>query len=477
MSATPDPVREIGSRLELFVDDYLIGELRNVRLQLGRPVAREVSLRYDRPWEGRLSGYPTVIRDGDVYRLYYRGMPEGVSDGQGACACYAESRDGVRFVRPELDLYPAPGGGPNNLILPFGSLESANFAPFLDTRPGAPHEERLKAVGGVRTRKLREDYGYGGLYGLVSEDGVHWRRVQEEPIIGPDAGCKFDTHNSVFWSESEERYVCYVRSLREEGERRYRWISRAVSEDFVNWSEPEPMEFGDAPLEELYTNGAQPYSRAPHIYIFLAARFCDGRRALTDEQAASLQLAHPAHAKNCADGVLLSSRGGLHADRTFLEAFVRPAIGYENWSSRTNYPAMGVVPTGEAELSFYVNSHYSQPSAHIRRYTIRPDGFASVNAPYAGGDLVTRPLRFEGSRLVLNYATSAAGSLLAAVEDPDGGAIPGFGLEDCEEILGNEIERVVRWRAGADVSALAGRAVRLRFAMNDADLYSLRFRP
>ena len=207
MSDAPGSVCEIGSRLELFVDDYLIGELRGARLQMGRPVPGEVSLRYDRPWEGPISGYPTVLRDGDVYRLYYRGMPEAMGDAHGSYACYAESRDGVHFTRPELGLYPGPGGEPNNLILPYDALEAHNFAPFLDTRPGVPDEERLKAVGGVRVRKLREDYGYGGLYGLVSADGIHWRRVEEAPIIGPDTGCKFDTHNSVFWSEAEKCYA------------------------------------------------------------------------------------------------------------------------------------------------------------------------------------------------------------------------------------------------------------------------------
>ena len=34
---------------------------------------------------------------------------------------------------------------------------------------------------------------------------------------------------------------------------------------------------------------------------------------------------------------------------------------------------------------------------------------------------------------------------------------------------------VVTWKSGADVSALSGRPVRLRFELKDADLYSLRF--
>ena len=476
MGDSSSGVREIGSRLELFVDDYLIGEMRGTALRLGRPVARETALAYGKPWEGVICGYPTVIKDGDAFRLYYRGVDLDMESGYVFCACYAESDDGIHFTRPDLGICEAPGGGPNNIIIPMGRREAHNFAPFIDTRPGVAEEERFKAVGGTAAGEHSEADGFGGLFGLVSPDGVHWRRTQQEAIIPPDERCKFDTHNSAFWSEHEGCYVCYVRSLHydEEGGR-YRWFSRAMSDDFIHWSQPEEMEFGEAPPEELYTNGAQPYFRAPHIYLFLAARFCKYHRAMTDEQGERLGLFQPVQAASCSDGVFLSSRGGNHADRTFMEAFVRPDIGLENWSTRTNYPAMGVVQTGEDELSFYVNCHYCQPTCHIKRYTIRVDGFASVNAPYARGEMVTKPLRFEGSRLMINYATSAAGSVYVAIEDQNGKPIPGYGLDECKEILGNEIAREVCWENGPDVRGLSGRTVRLRFSMRDADLFSLRF--
>ena len=45
-----------------------------------------------------------------------------------------------------------------------------------------------------------------------------------------------------------------------------------------------------------------------------------------------------------------------------------------------------------------------------------------------------------------------------------------------ESYIGDEIARVVSWKGNTDVSALAGKAVRLRFILKDADLYSIRFR-
>jgi hypothetical protein len=63
------------------------------------------------------------------------------------------------------------------------------------------------------------------------------------------------------------------------------------------------------------------------------------------------------------------------------------------------------------------------------------------------------------------------------IQDAAGKPIPGFTLAEAVETIGNEIERVVRWKARTDVHALAGKPVPLRFVMHDARLYALRFRP
>jgi hypothetical protein len=111
----------------------------------------------------------------------------------------------------------------------------------------------------------------------------------------------------------------------------------------------------------------------------------------------------------------------------------------------------------------------------MRRYVLRVDGFVSVQSPMVGGEMVTKPLVFEGKRLVINFGTSAAGSMRAEIQDAQGKPIEGFSLGDCPPIHGDLIEHTVRWKNGDDVSRLAGHPVRLRFALKDADLYSIRF--
>ena len=172
---------------------------------------------------------------------------------------------------------------------------------------------------------------------------------------------------------------------------------------------------------------------------------------------------------------MTSRAGTTRYDFALRESFIRPGIGINNWTTRTNYPVCGVVQTGPEEMSLYVHRNYGQETAHLERMTLRLDGFTSLHAPYQGGEMLTHPLKFSGSRLEINYSTSAAGSLRVEIQEPKGQPITGFSLDECPEILGDEILRIVSWRGGSDVSSLAGKAVRLRFVMKDADLYSIRF--
>ncbi len=468
----PEHVPDLGNRLELFVDSFLIDRMEGTSLVLHHPVDEGNVMSFDKPWEGAFCAYVTVIRDGSLYRLYYRGMPAAGRDGSPQeVTCYAESGDGIHWTRPDLGLFEVNGTKHNNVILAHAAPVTHNFSPFLDTRPGVPASERYKALGGIAE---------SGLIAWASPDGIHWKKMQEAPVITKadvPAGHNnpFDSQNVSFWSAHEKEYLCYFRTWVRENGTNYRTVSRATSPDFLHWSKPVEMDFGNTPREQLYTNQTSPYYRAPHIYISVAARFMPHRQVLTEAQAQKLHV-NPKYFRDCSDAVLFSSRGGNRYYRTFMEGYVRPGIGLQNWVSRSNYPARNIVQTGPTEMSLYLNEDYAQPTAHLHRYSLRIDGFVSVNAPYRGGTFTTKPFRFSGDTLFLNVSTSAAGSVRVEIEDIQGDPVPGFSLGECHEIIGNEIAKAVVWTSGKTVGELAGRPVRLHFVMKDADLYSIQFK-
>jgi hypothetical protein len=225
----------------------------------------------------------------------------------------------------------------------------------------------------------------------------------------------------------------------------------------VNWSEPVEMapNFED---EHLYTSQTHPYFRAPHIYVALPTRYIAGRVGGEDVGDAML---------GSTDIMFMTTRAGTqHFDRPVKEAYIRPGRDPARWKNRANYVALNLLPTGDGEMSIYHRSG--------RRYVLRTDGFMSANAGHRQGELVTKPFTFEGEALELNYSTSAGGSLRVELVDAATRPIAGFELHDGPLIVGDEIERVMRWKG--NLSMLNGRPVRLRFAMTECDLYSFRFR-
>lgn len=480
-----DPV-DIGPRRELFVDEALIEKLSGgAKLTLHRPTPREIAMTFDQPWEGNTSGYPTVIRDGELYRMIYRGHRMVWDSGRllmshSPVVCYAESRDGITWTKPTLNLFrwlgrdrdKLPDPKANNIVWP-GSSYSGTFVPFLDTKPGCPPDEKFKAVGGNHRV---------GLHLFKSPDLQHWTK-SEEPIFNQGA---LDSMNVVFRDERRQQYVLYYRTV-VDGRRS---ISMATSPDLLDWSEPVPLEYPGSPPQQMYTNQISPYYRAPHIRFgfptrYVARKMTDQLRSLPPQGLRKeLTEAYARVGSDLSDGLFMSSRDGIRF-RRWDEAFLRPGPQADDLTSRwmygDNYQSYGLFETKSAiegapnELSFlFSEGYWRDGKSRLRRYTIRLDGFVSVRAPFAGGEVLTKPLTFRGETLKLNYSTSAAGSVRIEIQDEQGKPVPGLALDDCVELIGDHVEQSVIWKGGS-VSQLTGRPVKLRFVLRDADVYSWQF--
>ena len=461
---------QIGSRLELMVDRHLIDQMTDgARMRLHRPIRREVAIVHDQPWEGNNSAYHTVFQDGERYRMYYRGRQLDLTGDKlkfphREVICYAESPDGIRWTKPKLGLIDFNGSKDNNII--WDGHGGHNFAPFKDANPNCSPDARYKALGGSKAE--------GGLFAFKSPDGIHWSLMSEKPVVTKGY---FDSQNLAFWDPIRSQYREYHRDFRDG-----RDIKTATSKDFLHWTEPVWLEYTKGRITQLYTNQITLYPRAPHIFLGFPTRYVAGRGFLTPFNA---QIARTSKrfGTDYTDGGFMTSRDGRRFD-VWPEAFIRSGpVSEGRWMYGANYQNWGLVETKSSipgapnELSVYASEGgWVGTSNQMRRLTLRIDGFVSVEAPFSGGAFVTKPLTFEGKTLVMNFSTSAAGSVRVEIQNGDGKPVEGFALADCPEIFGDDLERAVTWKKGGDVSSLAGKAIRLRFVMKDADVYAFRFR-
>jgi len=483
---------DIGDRRELFVDGQLVEQLSGqAKLQLHHPEPQEIVLTHDEPWEGSLSVFHSVFKDGDLYRMYYRGWQvTSLADRLDVSAvrnlCYAESHDGIHWRKPELGLFEFDGSKANNIVLPSGAFKGVNVkveatAVFWDENPQAAPEGRYKTLlnGGNIT-------GPKSLLAFQSPDGIHWTPMQDAPVMAGDA---YDSQNLAFWDTARGEYRAYWRPQNGEAKGAVRGIRTATSPDFIHWNNAADLEYVDSPPEHLYTNVIKPYHRAPQILLGFPSRYVDrgwseSTRALPEREHRELRArGSQRYGTAVSDTLIMASRDGV-AFKRWNEAFLRPGIERPGtWNYGQQMMAWQLVETKSAlagapnELSLYVlEDNWTGTSNALRRYTLRLDGFVSVSAPVSGGELITKPIRFKGRRLELNFSTSAAGSVRVEIQDANGKPLPGFTLADCPAIFGDAIERSVTWSQGTDVGALAGQPVRLRFVLNDADVYAFQFK-
>lgn len=446
------------------VDRRWIGRLRGAGLKLSQPERREVAMTFDAAWESPTAFPQSVIQDGSVVRLYYRACSPDSRDSSIQGSAMAESHDqGYSFTRPALGRVAWEGSDRNNFL----SIGPTPQVPpvFRDTNPDCPPQELFKGIAAH----------WKEAYAMASPDGIDWRMLGNGPL---KMSGTFDTVNTAFWDPFSRCYRSYTRFFYHLNENSteanvlgqeatvVRSIQSSRSRDFLRWTRPVPNRYPDCLGEiQLYTNATLLCPDASRLYLAFPNRYVQHRMIDPDH-------GHP----GVNDALFMCSRDGISWTR-FSEAWVRPGLDPLNWTDRNNYPVWGIVQTSPTEWSMYISEHYRHERlpGRIRRLSIRPHGFVSVHAGSAPGGFLSCPLVPGPGELRLNFSTSAAGGIRVGVVDADGTEIPGHGLNDMEEIYGDELDRVVRWRDGRSIGSLAGgRPLRLVFSLREADLFALR---
>lgn len=463
-------------------------------LDVETPIKRELVFQCDKPWEGDVHRYISVIKDGDKYRMYYLAHfqhDEKAEDVEGTTImilnsflCYAESDDAIHWVKPSLGIHEWNGSKDNNILL--RSIDKPekggffdNFFVFIDTNPNCDPSEKYKALAYMNLYKL-------GAY--VSADGIHFTHKATFDVPG-----HFDSHNVCWWDEKLGKYVAYVRVIhsapQDDLNAGIRGTERIVSDDFVNWSEPEIISFNDGNEYPLYTNSIRRYYRNPDIFIGFPVRYMERpewnnnfeQLCSRDARLAKMKF-HKRYGLTITDCIFMCTRDDLHWDK-YDEALFKPGMEFEgNWTYGNCYNPYYMEETiganGNKEISLYVSEYYSDSILlgsssglidKTYRYTLRRDGFAAFRAKYSGAKVVTKPFMFEGDEFYINFSTSARGSVYITIRDNDGNC-----AKTCE-LFGDSDERKVNFE-NALVSDFSGKEVTLEFEMKDAKLYSFLFK-
>ncbi len=458
-------VRSVGSRGILFVDSDFITNARGVRLKLHPPrKTGERLVEAEHPWESATLNWFSVLQDEGRYRMWYECYDvDGWPTADDTSFCYAESTDGLRWIKPKLGLVSYQGSKDNNILFrqigagPHRSRVHGSGV-FLD--PSAPPEARYKSVSqglflGIGDRPYF-------VAGMTSPDGLRWTR-NPQPICPVFA----DSQYSGMWDPGQHRYVIYGRVAGRGG----RAIGRSTSEHFENFAPLSPvLQMGpnDPPGADLYNPACQRCPGASDLYLMFPSLF--------------------RHREDTLEIQLAVSRDGEKWTWPDRETPFIPLGMSADFDGGSLYMGNGgCVRTGD-DLSFYFSgsplkheevelTKLTSPANRrvISRAVARPDRLVSATADATGGQFDTPPIRFTGRRLVVNAVARPGGSVRVGLLDAEGRSIPGLGLEECQSLRDDKVAWPVTWGDGHSIAEWSNRPVRLRIELRDADLFGFQF--
>jgi hypothetical protein len=485
-----DPVVALSGRKHLFLDDALLARAENVTFAVNPPRVDECVV----PVDGSFRKHLTVLEDEDGrVRLY-----TAVEDDYLAVWI---SDDGRRFTEIETGLEHR---GRQNIVI----AEPVGTGTVLRD-PNAPSEAAWKYVS---------DYHRRGLYVYVSPDGLSFERQRLAALP-----FRSGSQNDIFYDDQRQTYVGFHRTdiARTPGGRTSREFVMSEMESLTGIWPYEPVSdhqtaeearrrplhamlpwyldngpltpsgfgiefptvFAPDPVQErisagIYNPKALKYPWAPDAYVAFPVLYFHyyegypGQRALAS-----------VHGGGPVETQFAASRDGVNWTRYPRPAYV--GIGrLGGMDVVQTFIAQGLIRRGDEIWQYaFADADYHTPvgvrkrDRCVFRLVQRMDGFVSLDSPYgAYGEIVTRPITFEGNRLVLNIDTDAHGYALVGLLDENDQPISGYEIARSVLVNGDFIEHEVEWLdVGGDISHLGGRTVRLMIRMRGARLYSIQF--
>jgi hypothetical protein len=486
---------KLGSRKYVFIDGAIIDKMKNIKFAVNPP--KDIKMVFDDIGKSFRKHLTVVQDDSGLIRIYnsYGDDYLGV----------ITSRDGEHFIKPDFGMHHKMD---KNIVIPESVGGLGN--PFID--PNGPQDEKWKYITGYHDR---------GIYLYTSPDGWHWKRWPTYLLP-----FRSGTQSCSFYDDQRGMYIGYHRTgiFRTPGGVTQRssvitqetdvhqpwkfhplsWQESLDSAKVLPLRKPQPWYLDNGPLSppapglefphlfgpdsadpvgtDFYVTKAQKYQWAPDTYLaFPLAYFHYEKDGPPTRQV--LGAPQMDRGSGPLETQIAISRDGVHWKR-----FGRPAyVGIGTYCGDTLhqiYMADGMVKRGnEIWQYFFGNEEYHSSwikkklRKAVYRVTQRIDGFISADSPYDKyGEIKTKPLIFNGNKLVLNINTGATGYAQVGLLDKKGKPIDGYSVDDCIYINGNFINTGVQWlRKGSDLSSLQGKVVQVVIRMRGSKLYSMQF--
>ena len=429
---------------------------RGIRLRTAAPMlSKEPILIADTPTDGTfLGGYSTLLKDGGKYRLWYESYQGGASDYD-VKTCYAESDDGFTWKKPHLGIFEYQGSKNNNVVYVHGHGATI----FIDPTANAAERYKMVFLSQVPMEIVNGKQLDAFVFGAVSPDGLHWRRLAE-PLIKQTS----DTQSVAEYDPVRGKYVAYLRSWDPQtrgGAGGRRIVVRTESTEFGSFGAPTPvLTLGpeDPPDADIYTNAYRRWPEASRAHLMIPAIY------------------H--RSSDFVDLRLAVSRDGVRWQFAPGDPFMavgEPGSGYEG----SIYAGCGTVTVGKGMWAFPVarchNTHNMYPrQGNLWLALLREDSFVGLEAE-SEGECWTQPATFEGSRLLINSWGMTGARVTIEITGEIGKPFPGYSLVDCDGLSGEQLWSPMTWRGNSGVGALQGKLVRLHFKLNRVRLYAFRF--
>lgn len=448
---------------QLFVDDFPVAAKANVvrtyhpfQKYAGNPV-----LVPDRPWEGLVYLYGTVLHDesGTGYRMWYHTLRTNNACPEASTELYATSTDGLNWVKPVLNLRTGCGSTSNNMYFTRptgGGMTSVMHTPW-ESNPA----QRYQFM----------NFDSGGYWAAWSSNGINLIDAPHNPVFtgGSDVG-------QFCWDPHTQRYLGYVKNAWYDWNgRKRRAVALTTTTNITTWPRESlilwPDTFDDrwaipgtVQRTHFYGLSAFPYETmyVGFLWVFRATEL-DGEM--------------PGYLIGPCFVELVSSHDGVNWTRQEGD---RPPIlplgPAGSWDDGMVFTARAPVRVGDALKLWYGGldqvhgTALTKTRGAIGLATLRKDGFASLDAAAATGTVLTRNLVGAGGPLQVNYQATG-GWLKAEVLDENNNVLPGYGQGDCAALTGDSVNEAVTWGTHTELPTSPS-VIRLRFILENVSLYS-----